>query len=128
MDILVQIIADLIFAGLIMSGFGIIVAVGRYFYYRQWRSDKVSVYYDDNDRRKGCYIVKRPRGPYPVGYPKEKIIKDMEDFERLRREQKDKTRKLGRLWAARPMWLRILLMTPAEYKEYRRRRKEGMKR
>lgn len=128
MDMLAQIIAFLILAGLIIGGFGIIVAVGRYFYYRQWRSDKVSVYYDDNDRRKGCYIVKRPRGPYPVGYPKEKIIKDMEDFERLRREQKYKTRNLGRLWAARPIWLKILFMTPAEYKGYRRRRKEGMKR
>ena len=85
-------IAFLIYAGLILGGLGLIVAVAKFFYYRQWRSDEVRVYYDDNDHRKGYYVVKRPRGPYPVGYPKEKIVKDMETFERLKREQKAKRR------------------------------------
>ncbi len=85
MDTLAQIIAYLIFAVLILAGFGIIVAIAEFFYYRKWRSNKVRVYYDDNDHRKGYYIVKRPRGPYPVGYPKEQIVKDMEAFEQLKR-------------------------------------------
>lgn len=131
MDILAHIIAYLIFAGLILCGLGIVVSIARFFYYRKWKSDRIRVYYDDNDHRKGYYIVNRPRGPYPVGYPKEQIVKNMEEFERLRREQKEKQKNRGAedvkytTKTPRPMWLQILLMTPAEYMEYRRRRKEA---
>lgn len=148
MEILAQIIAYLIFAGLILCGLGVIVAIVRFFYYRQWRDNTVKVYYDDNDHRKGYYIVKRPRGPYPVGYPKEQIVKDMEAFERLKRKEKEKRK--GKLNVShmpnipqktpnisfnitpkpkkpRPMWFQILLMTPAEYMAYRRQRKEVKK-
>lgn len=146
-EIIAHIIAFLIYAFLILGGLGLIVGIAKYFYYRGWRSDSVKIYYDDNDHRKGYYIVKRPRGPYPVGYPKEQIVKDMEEFEQLKREQKEKARNHGhRLVRAdfpfeipedkvrydiaskprkpRPMWIQILLMTPAEYLAYRRKKRQ----
>ncbi|MDE6278252.1 MAG: hypothetical protein K2M06_09130 [Muribaculaceae bacterium] len=93
----------------------------------------MKLYYDDNDHRKGYYYVRRPRGPYPVGYPREQIVKDMEDFERLVQEQKAKAK--AKTWtgaksetkaqATRPTWWDVLMMTPKEYMEYRRRRREG---
>lgn len=130
MDILAKFIVYAFFAVLILAGVGFIVRICQFFYYRQYRSDSVKVYYDDNDHRKGYYIVKRPRGPYPVGYPKEKIIEDMEEFERLKREEKakrdghaDMTKTIAaKLKKPRPMWLRILLMTPSEYMDYKRQR------
>lgn len=130
MDILAKFIVYAFFAVLILAGVGFIVRICQFFYYRQYRSDSVKVYYDDNDHRKGYYIVKRPRGPYPVGYPKEKIIEDMEEFERLKREEKakrdghaDMTKTIApKLKKPRPMWLRILLMTPSEYIDYKRQR------
>lgn len=93
--------------------------------------ERIKVYYDDHDHSKGYYYVRKPGGTYPVGYPKEQIVKDMEAFERLKREQKANSR--GRsanetgytLKKSRPMWLEILFMTPAEYMQYRRRRKEA---
>lgn len=140
MEILAHIIAYAIYAVLILAGLGFAVRICQYFYYREYRSDSVKVYYDDNDHRKGYYIVRRPRGPYPVGYSHEKIVRDMEAFERLKREQKAKER--GKvdlsLWPdipekdspsyhipkkPRPRWLQILLMTPAEYLEERRSKK-----
>ena len=141
LDILAHIIAYLFIAALILSGLGLIVAIAQFFYYRKWRSNKVKVYYDDNDHRKGYYIVNRPRGPYPVGYPKEKIIKDMEAFERLKREQKEKAKNHNRARTidkgkyyfieksneSNPTWIQILMMTPAEYMAYRRRKKERKK-
>lgn len=144
MDIIAHIIAYAIYAVLILSGLGLIVRICQYFYYREYRSDSVKVYYDDNDHRKGYYIVKRPRGPYPVGYPKERIVADMEAFERLKQEEKAKRNyKLNlsqvpdipeekpntafnipsKPKKSRPKWLQILLMTPAEYLEYRKQRK-----
>ena len=91
--------------------------------------EKIKVYYDDHDHSKGYYYVRKPGGTYPVGYPKEQIVKNMEAFERLKREQKAKSR--GRssdetgynLKNPRPMWLEILFMTPVEYMQYRRWRK-----
>lgn len=91
--------------------------------------EKIKVYYDDHDHSKGYYYVRKPGGTYPVGYPKEQIVKNMEAFERLKREQKAKSR--GRssdetgytLKKPRPMWLEILFMTPVEYMQYRRWRK-----
>lgn len=130
MEILAHIIAYMIFACLILAGLALVVGIINFFYYRMWRSNSVKVYYDDNDHRKGYYIVKRPSGPYPVGYPREQIVNDMEAFERLKREQKAKNR--GRKYEepgyisskSRPLWLQILLMTPAEYIKYRKQRKE----
>lgn len=130
MDILAHTIVYLFIACLIVGGLGLIVRICMFFYYRQWRSDSIKVYYDDNDHRKGYYIVKRPRGPYPVGYPKEKILKDMEMFELLRQEQKAKnSRKCAKDVAknpneSHPNWRQILFMTPAEYMAFRRRSKE----
>lgn len=144
MDLLAHIIVYVFFAFLILAGVGLIVRICEYFYYREYRSDSVRVYYDDNDHRKGYYVVKRPRGPYPVGYPKERIVRDMEEFERLKREEKAKRRRQydlshvqdiprekpnpafnipPRPKKPRPKWLRILLMTPAEYIEYRKHQK-----
>lgn len=87
MDILAHIIEYGIFAVLILAGLGFIVRICQYFYYREYRSDSVKVYYDDDNHRKGYYIIKRPRGPYPIGYPKERIVAEMEAFEQLKREQ-----------------------------------------
>lgn len=124
-DILAHIIAYVFIAALILSGLGLIVLIANFFYYRKWRSNKVKVYYDDNDHRKRYYIVSRPHGPYPVGYPKERIIKDMEEFERLRRSQKEKTKNHNIVHAkTKKSLFEILMMTPAEYKEYRQREKE----
>ena len=80
--------------------------------------DRIKIYYDDNDHSKGYYYIGKPGGTYPIGYPRERIVKDMEDYERLKQEQKNKRRK-----KTRPMWVKILLMTPSEYMEYRRQRK-----
>ena len=124
-----HILVYLVYALLLLAGFGLVIAIARFFYYRRWRSDYVRIYYDDNDHRKGYYMVRRPRGPYPVGYPQEQIVKDMEEFERLKREQKAKDRGRQAKYmpsgpgSARPMWLQILLMTPSEYAAYRRRMK-----
>ena len=93
--------------------------------------ERIKVYYDDHDQSKGYYYVRKPGGTYPVGYPREQIVKDMEAFERLKREQKAKSS--GRsanessftLKKSRPMWLEILFMTPAEYMQYRQQRKEA---
>lgn len=69
-------------------------------------------------KKSANYIVKRPRGSYPVGYPREQILKDMEAFEQLKREQKAKNtgRSIESLRRTqnkpRPMWLQVLLMTP----------------
>ncbi|MDE6927453.1 MAG: hypothetical protein K2P06_01860 [Muribaculaceae bacterium] len=93
MDILAHIIAYVFIAALILSGLGLIVLIANFFTIENGEAIKSKVYYDDNDHRKGYYIVSRPHGPYPVGYPKERIIKDMEEFERLRRSQKEKKEK-----------------------------------
>ena len=94
---------------------------------------RVKVYYDDNDHSKGYYYVAKPGDTYPVGYPKERIIKNMKEYERLMQEQKEKRNKAYhnkgyRHPRYRPQWLQILLMTPTEYMQYRRRRKEGKQR
>ena len=92
--------------------------------------ERIRVYYDDNDHSKGYYYVSKHGDTYPVGYPMEKMVEDMAAFERLKREQKAKNggRSSCRTEYAqrkhRLMWLQILLMTPAEYKEYRRHKKE----
>lgn len=91
--------------------------------------EKIKVYYEDNDHSKGYYFVGKPGGIYPVGYPKEKIEKEMKAYVRLKQEQKSKSVWNGgentqyTLKKSRPMWLQILFMTPAEYMEYRRRKK-----
>lgn len=143
MEILAHIIVYALYTLLILAGVGLIIRICEYFYYREYRSDSVKVYYDDNDHRKGYYIVKRPRGPYPIGYPKKQIIKDLEKFEQLKRDEKLK--RDGKLHLSqvpdlpyepinpafnippkpRPRWLRVLLMTPAEYLEYRRQKKNN---
>lgn len=145
MDILAQIIVYAIYAVLILAGLGFGVRICQFFYYRQYRSDSIKVYYDDNDHRKGYYIVKRPRGPYPVGYSKEQIVKNMDEFESLKKEETVKRKhqldlsqvshiaKEGMPTACNirsmqkkfhPKWLQILLMTPTEYLEYKRQCKE----
>ncbi len=121
-DILAHIIAYVFIAALILSGLGLIVLIANFFYYRKWRSNKVKVYYDDNDHRKRYYIVSRPHGPYPVGYPKERI-KEMK--ERSEKEKKEKTKNHNIVHAkTKKSLFEILMMTPAEYKEYRQREKE----
>ena len=112
------------FIGLIFLVIWVIRGIGSLFA----SQERIKVYYDDHDHSKGYYYVRKPGGQYPVGYPREQIAKDMEAFERLKREQKVRSR--GRNVSGteyskkkpRPMWLQILLMTPAEYMEYRRRR------
>lgn len=121
-DIFAHIIAYAIFACLALAGLGLVILIYQFVYYRQWRNNKVKVYYDDNDHRKGYYIVRRPRGPYPVGYPKERIVRDMAEFERLRRGQNADAQNPP--VSKRPTWLQTLLMTPAEYIEYLRRKNE----
>lgn len=123
MDVVAYILVYALWGCLIVAAGGLIVGVCRFFYYRRWRSDSVRVYYDDDDHRKGYYVVRCPRGPYPAGYPRERILSDMEEFEQLRRRQKRKRRAaadrpIRRL--NRPRWLQILLMTPAEYRRERR--------
>ena len=116
-----------IFVGLIVF---IICIVGPMFKLRE----RIKVYYDDNDHSKGHYYVSKPGDTYPVGYPKKEIIKGMEEYKRLKREQKAKRRTVkseetvSTLKKPRPMWLEILFMTPAEYMQYKRRRKEADKR
>lgn len=93
--------------------------------------ERIKVYYDDNDHSKGYYYIGKPGGTYPIGYPKEKIVKDMEAYEQLKRKQKSKSRSRSayetgyRLKKPRSTWLQILLMTPAEYMQYRQQRKEA---
>lgn len=119
-----------LFAGLVVFVIWTIRHFGALFTSRE----RLKVYYDDNDHSKGYYYVNKPGGRYPVGYPKEKIVKDMKAFERLKREQK--TKRIGRRADGaelspnkpRSMWLQILLMTPAEYTQYRRRKKEAKQR
>lgn len=144
MDILIHILVYVFFTMLILAGLGFIVLKFKYFYYHEYSSDSVKVYYDDNDHQKGYYIVKRPQGPYPVGYPKDRIIADMEDFERLKREEKAKRKRQlnmsqipnnskettnttinisSKPRKQRPKWLQILLMTPAEYNAYKKQNK-----
>ncbi len=49
----------------------------------------------------------------------------MEEFERLRRSQKEKTKNHNIVHAkTKKSLFEILMMTPAEYKEYRQREKE----
>lgn len=112
MDILAHIIEYGIFAVLILAGLGFIVRICQYFYYREYRSG---------------------------------IVAEMETFEQLKREQEWKGKRhldlsqvpdiqkepvnpvsdiTPRPKKSRPMWLKILRMTPAEYIEYRKQSKE----
>ncbi|MDE6121314.1 MAG: hypothetical protein K2F63_05950 [Muribaculaceae bacterium] len=116
-----------LFIGLIVLVIWAIRGFGALFTQRE----RIKVYYDDHDHSKGYYYVRKPGGTYPVGYPKEQIGKNMEAFERLKREQKAKRRGQSdnelehTLKKSRPMWLEILFMTPAEYMQYKRRRKKA---
>lgn len=98
------------------------------------QEERIKVYYDDLDHSKGYYYMRKPGGTYPVGYPREQIVKGMETYERLKREQKAKSRGRSALESGhtlkkpRPMWLQILLMTPADYIQYRRQKKEAEQR
>lgn len=122
-------LCGVLFVGLIVLVVWVVRGFGAMFTPR----DRVKVYYDDNDHTKGYYYVGKPGGTYPIGYPKEKIIKDMEAYEQLKREQKAKSgcrsayRSEYTQKKSRSMWLQILLMTPAEYMQYRRQRKESNK-
>lgn len=120
------VLCGIFFTGLIVFVIWAIRGIGALF----TQGDRIKVYYDEHDHSKGYYYVRKPGGTYPVGYPREQIVRDMAAYERLKREQKAKRR--GRsaneagytMKKTRPMWLEILFMTPAEYMKYRRRRKE----
>ena len=128
-DFLIKVLAwtlyGVLFVGLIVFVIWTIRGFGSLFKSRE----RIKVYYDDNDHSKGYYYVGKPGGTYPIGYPKEKIVNDMEAYEQLKRKQKAKSRSTyGTGYTRkkpRPMWLQILLMTPAEYMQYRRQRKEA---
>lgn len=130
-DFLIKVLAwalyGVLFVGLIAFVIWAIRGFGSLFGSR----DRIKVYYDDNDHSKGYYYVGKPGGTYPIGYSKEKIVKDMVAYEQLKRKQKVNSRSQSAygtgytLKKPRPMWLQILLMTPAEYKQYRRQRKES---
>lgn len=130
-DFLIKVLAwslyGVLFLGLIVFVIWTIRGFGSLFKSRE----RIKVYYDENDHSKGYYYVGKPGGTYPIGYPKEKIVKNMEAYEQLKRKQKAKSRsrsayKTGNtLKKPRPMWLQVLLMTPAEYMQYRRQRKEA---
>lgn len=124
-DILIKVIAWAIYGGLFVGLIGFIIWAVRGIGAMVAPRDRIKVYYDDTDRSKGYYYVRKPGGTYPIGYPKEKIVKDMEEFERLKQKQNSKSRATScTAKKPRPMWLQILLMTPAEYMQYRRRKKE----
>lgn len=129
-DLLIKVIAWALYAVLFVGLIAFVIWTVRGFGSMFTPRGRVKVYYDDNDHSKGYYYVGKPGGTYPVNYPKEKIVKDMEAFTRLKREQRAKSRDrsangtMYTLKKPRPIWLQILLMTPAEYKQYRRRRKE----
>lgn len=128
-DFLIKVLAwtlyGVLFVGLIVFVIWTIRGFGSLFKSRE----RIKVYYDDNDHSKGYYYFGKPGGTYPIGYPKEKIVKDMEAYEQLKRKQKAKSRSAyGTGYTRkkpRSMWLQILLMTPAEYMQYRRQRKEA---
>lgn len=130
-DFLIKVLAwalyGVLFVGLIVFVIWTIRGFGSLFKSRA----RIKVYYDGNDHSKGYYYVGKPGGTYPIGYPKEKIVKDMEAYEQLKRKQKAKSRSRSvygtgnTLKKPRPMWLQVLLMTPAEYMQYRRQRKES---
>lgn len=128
-DFLIKVLAwalyGVLFVGLIVFVIWTIRGFGSLFKSRE----RIKVYYDDNDHSKGYYYIGKPGGTFPIGYPKEKIVKDMEAYEQLKRKQKAKSRSAyGTGYTQkkpRLMWLQILLMTPAEYMQYRRQRKEA---
>lgn len=128
-DFLIKVLAwalyGVLFVGLIAFVIWTIRGFGSLFKSRE----RIKVFYDDNDHSKGYYYVGKPGGTYPLGYPKEKIAKDMEAYERLVHGEKAKRggRNIEGIGSSRkkprPIWLQILLMTPAEYLQYRRRKK-----
>lgn len=89
-DFLIKVLAwalyGVLFVGLIVFVIWTIRGFGSLFKSRE----RIKVYYDDNDHSKGYYYIGKPGGTYPIGYPKEKIVKDMEAYEQLKRKQKQK--------------------------------------
>lgn len=130
-DFLIKVLAwalySVLFVGLIVFVIWTIRSFGSLFK----SQERIKVYYDDNDHYKGYYYVGKPGDTYPIGYPKKKIVKDMDAYKQLTRKQKAKSRSRSAfgtgytLKKPRPRWLQILLMTPAEYMQYRRQRKEA---
>lgn len=133
-DFLIKVLAwslyGALFVGLIVFVIWTVRGFGSMFTPRE----RIKVYYDDNDHSKGYYYIGKPGGIYPVNYPKEKIVKDMEAYKQLKQKQKANSRSRSAngtgytLRKPRPIWLKILLMTPAEYMQYRRRRQEAKQR
>lgn len=107
---------------------GFLYLIG-YLIYLLWGSwnnwGKIKVYYDENDHSKGYYWISPPGNSYPLGYPREKILEEREQYENLKREQKVKNKDRSPSGKPRPLWLRILLMTPSEYLEYRRKKRQA---
>lgn len=130
-DFMIKVLAWAFYGALFVGLIGFIIWAVRGLGTMFTPRDRVKIYFDDTDHSKVYYYYGKPGDTYPVGYPKEKIIEEMETFERLKREQKAKSRgkNIEEIGSSkkkpRAMWLQILMMTPSEYKEYRRRRKEA---